>query len=163
MISYADTPFVNFKTFNKLIREVNKETPIAILGFISENPSGYGRIIKDDLENVIKIIEERDASKDILDLKLCNSGIMAVEGKKLFQYLDKIEVSKNGEYYLTDIVEICSQNNKKVKLVLGSEDEFFGVNNKNDLAKAEKIMQKKMRQYAMSTGVTLKDPDSVFF
>ena len=163
LISYADTPFVNFKTFNKLIREVNKETPIAILGFISENPSGYGRIIKDDSENVIKIIEERDASKDILDLKLCNSGIMAVEGKKLFQYLDKIEVSKNGEYYLTDIVEICSQNNKKVKLVLGSEDEFFGVNNKNDLAKAEKIMQQKMRLYAMSTGVTLKDPDSVFF
>ena len=61
--------------------------------------------------NVIKIVEERDANENILNLNLCNSGIMAVEGKILFEYLDKVQKSTNGEYYLTDIVKICSQNN----------------------------------------------------
>ena len=163
LISYADTPFVKPETLEKLINNVNKETPIAILGFNAENPSGYGRIIKNRSNNVIKIVEERDANENILNLNLCNSGIMAVEGKILFEYLDKVQKSKNGEYYLTDIVKICSQNNKQIKLVLGSEDEFFGVNNKNELAKAEKIIQDKMRNYAMSIGVTLKDPETVFF
>lgn len=163
LVAYADTPFVNSQTLEKLIKNIETGSKISILGFNTNNPSGYGRIITDEMSKVIEIIEERDANKENKRISLCNSGILAAKADDLFNYLEKIKITKNGEYYLTDIVKICKNMGHEISMVLGESDELLGINNKLDLTKAEKIKQDYMRKNALINGITLKDPNSVYF
>ena len=162
LITYADTPFISPKTIKKIIRKIVDGCKISILGFETDNPNGYGRIITNQNNQVLEIIEDRDANDEIKNIKLCNSGILAGKAKDIFDYLDQVKLSNKGEYYLTDIVSICSKNMNKVGFVLGSPEELIGVNDRIDLSNAEKIIQEKLKNILLSKGVTLIDPSSVY-
>jgi len=112
-VLYADTPFVQKRTLERVFKSLERETDVTVLGFEPEEPGFYGRLITEDGE-LTAIVEARDASVDILEIGLCNSGVMAASTADMFSALDRVG-NKNvkGEYYLTDIVEILRGDGKK--------------------------------------------------
>ena len=163
LICFADTPLVKPETFQKLLQSINSKNKLAILGFRTSHPNGYGRIITNKNNSVIRIVEQRDANQDDLKVTLCNSGILAGKACDIFDYLEKINIANNGEYYLTDIIKVCSDSGHTVKIILGDHKEFLGVNNRSDLAEVEKIFQQQLRTAALSNGVSMINPSTVYF
>lgn len=180
LVLFADTPLITSQILREMIEKKNPdlkeirdpeeemgtrlETGVVVLGFNAENPEGYGRLLKNDRNQLDRIIEHRDASPSERALTLCNSGVMLIDGKKIGVWLRSIRASKNtGEYYLTDIVAIARSDGYSADLVEASEDDTLGVNSRSDLARVEAVFQHKMRLKAMQQGVTLIAPETVFF
>ncbi len=163
IVLYGDTPFVSQKTIKKLIKKIaEKEAKIIIAAFISNKENQYGRLITDK-ENILKIVEYKEANEQERQIKLCNSGIMAFDlatAKKLIPQINNNNSKK--EYYLTDIVELANKNNDKVQYITTLEDEVQGVNNKVELAKANQYYFQQKREESLLSGVTMIDPQSVF-
>jgi bifunctional UDP-N-acetylglucosamine pyrophosphorylase/glucosamine-1-phosphate N-acetyltransferase len=162
LILYGDTPFIESQTLENII-ENSKENDVSVLSFKADNPASYGRLVTNG-KNLEKIVEFKDASKEEKDINLCNSGVMAINGAKINDLLAKIDdQNASEEFYLTDIVAIAKKENLKCSFIKCSEDEVLGVNSKLQLSEAEKVFQDKMRQKMMLEGVTLIDPNSVYF
>ncbi|MDB2550259.1 bifunctional UDP-N-acetylglucosamine diphosphorylase/glucosamine-1-phosphate N-acetyltransferase GlmU [Rickettsiales bacterium] len=162
LILYGDTPFIAEKTLINII-ENSKQNDVSILAFEAENPASYGRLVTKGVA-LEKIVEFKDATSEEKQINLCNSGVVAINGAKINNLLDRID-NKNAssEFYLTDIVAIAKDDNLKCSFIKCAEDEVLGVNSKIQLAQAEKIFQNKKRYKMMEEGVTLIDPDSVHF
>ena len=94
---------------------------------------------------------------------MCNSGILAGRACDIYNYLNKVKKSSNGEYFLTDIISLCVKDGSKVGLVSSSEEDLIGINDREDLSKAELIIQNRLRTQHMKNGVTMLDPRSVYF
>lgn len=163
IIAYADTPFISANTIRKLVFQIKNGFKISILGFETDEPSGYGRIITDNNNQVLKIIEENDADEEVKKINLCNSGVLAGKASDIFEYLDQVKLSNNGEYYLTDIVTICTSRGSKVGFVQSTEEEFIGINDRIDQSEAENIIQEKLVKKHLLNGVTLLNPNSIYF
>jgi bifunctional UDP-N-acetylglucosamine pyrophosphorylase/glucosamine-1-phosphate N-acetyltransferase len=134
-----------------------------VLGFRPRDPGHYGRLVvgADGLE---AIVEYKDATEEQRGLTLCNSGVMAVDGARLFDWIDRLSNDNaKGEYYLTDIVALARADGLTCGFVEGAEEEFLGVNSRVELAAAEAIVQGRLRRAAMENGATLRDPSSVHF
>jgi len=161
-VLYADTPFVKPETLERVFDSLER-TGVTVLGFEPEEPGFYGRLITEDGE-LTAIVEARDATNEILDIGLCNSGVMAASTKDMFSALDRVG-NKNvkGEYYLTDIVEILRGDGRAARVITADEGEVLGVNSRVDLATAEMAFQVGMRQAMLVKGVTLRDPDTTYF
>ncbi|OUR78016.1 UDP-N-acetylglucosamine diphosphorylase/glucosamine-1-phosphate N-acetyltransferase [Alphaproteobacteria bacterium 46_93_T64] len=166
LILYGDTPLITRDTLDKMIatRQSDDKTAVVVLGFEPENPAEYGRLVTSKDGNLQAIVEYADASADIRQINLCNSGVMAINSAYIGDLIGALD-NKNskGEYYLTDIIEIARDQGLNCKVVVGDEKELLGVNNRMQLAEAEKIAQTTWRNKAMSAGATLIDPESVFF
>ena len=164
LILYADTPLVSAQTMATLTRQVQDGAAVAVLGFEPENPGSYGRLKQNDKGALDAIVEAKDASDDELAIRLCNSGVMAIDTEFLTKRLNDID-NKNAksEYYLTDIVALARQDGLDCAITHADADEVMGVNAKDELAIAEKIYQNRRRQAAMRDGVTMLDPDTVYF
>ncbi len=163
-ILYADTPLIKSETLEKMAEQVSNGADIAVLGFIPLEPGAYGRLILAADATLDRIIEAKDATSDELEVDLCNSGVMAIRSQILQDQLPKISNDNaKGEYYLTDIVELARTAGSKAVVVEGDEDEVLGVNSRLELAVAEEIFQNRMREQAMVNGVTLLDPQTVYF
>ena len=161
VICFADTPFVSKKTIENLICSIKNGNDIAITSFIKNDKNSYGKIILSQDNKPIKITEDRGSK---LNAPLCNGGIMAFNSKIMFDLLSKIRpdnVSK--EYYLTDVVGIASKKDIKIDLIRIDEQEILGINSREDLALAEKIIQTKLRHFFLNQGVTLIDPKTNYF
>jgi len=159
LVLYGDTPLITSETLQKMI---DTNADVTVLGFNPDNPFGYGRLVVQN-NKLEKIVEEKEANTDEQKIIFCNSGVIAIEGKHLFNLL--AEVNNNnakGEYYLTDIVEIANSKGLTCKAVEGNEDEVLGVNSRVQLAEAENILQQKLRIQAMENGTTLIAPETVF-
>ena len=163
IVAYADTPFIEADTIRKMINQIQNGFKISILGFKTNNPTGYGRIITEKNNEVIRIVEENDANKEIKSITLCNSGVLAGKASDIFEFLDQVELSNNGEYYLTDIVSICAKQGSKIGYIECLEEELIGINNRADQAKAENFIQDRLIQHHLLNGVTLLNPKSVYF
>ncbi len=162
-ILYADTPFVTKRTLNRVYKSLENGTDVTVLGFEPENPGAYGRLITHKGE-LTAIVEAREASPEELAVGLCNSGVVAASVKNMFWALDRVDNNNlKGEYYLTDIVQILRSKGKKAKAIIADTEEVMGVNSRVDLAIAEMAFQVRMRQAMLSKGVTLRDPDTVYF
>ena len=162
-VLYADTPFVRKETLERVFESLDRGTDVTVLGFEPEEPGFYGRLITQDGE-LTAIVEARDASNVILDIGLCNSGVMAASTKDMFSALDRVgNENVKGEYYLTDIVEILRGDGKMARVITADEGEVLGVNSRIDLAAAEVSFQASMRQAMLTKGVTLRDPDTTYF
>ena len=161
-VLYADTPFVKPETLERVFDSLER-MGVTVLGFEPEEPGFYGRLITKDGE-LTAIVEARDATNEILDIGLCNSGVMAASTKDMFSALDRVG-NKNvkGEYYLTDIVEILRGDGRAARVITADEGEVLGVNSRVDLATAEMAFQMGMRQAMLIKGVTLRDPDTTYF
>src|SRR5690606_35206584 len=135
---------------------------VAILGFEPVDPTGYGRFITDG-ERLLAIREHKDASDEERGIGLCNACILAFRAEVFRDLIDKIDTNNaQGEYYLTDLVNLANQAGKKVGYGLAPEVDVMGVNDRRQLARAEKLFQQIRRDELMSAGVTMRDPDSVW-
>ncbi|WP_026941606.1 bifunctional UDP-N-acetylglucosamine diphosphorylase/glucosamine-1-phosphate N-acetyltransferase GlmU [Hellea balneolensis] len=162
-VLYADTPFVSHKTLERVFKSLDNGTDVTVLGFEPEEPGFYGRLITEGGE-LTAIVEARDASNEILDIGLCNSGVIAASTQDMFSALERVgNDNVKGEYYLTDIVEILRGDDKTARVITADESEVLGVNSRLDLATAEVAFQMGMRQAMLTKGVTLRDPDTTYF
>jgi bifunctional UDP-N-acetylglucosamine pyrophosphorylase/glucosamine-1-phosphate N-acetyltransferase len=164
LILYGDTPLLRAATIGKVRAELEAGADLAVVGFESENPSGYGRLLLDDRGRLVGIREEKDASEAERALKLCNSGIMGFRsGRTLLDLLGRIgNDNANKEFYLTDAVALAHAERLEARMVAADRSEVLGVNSRAELAAAEAIMQTRLRDAAMANGATLIAPETVF-
>ena len=163
LVLFGDSPFVTSKTMQNMIAEREKGASVVVLGFKTPTPSQYGRLIVKNNE-LKAIVEFKDANEEERQINLCNSGVMCIDGEKLFSLLKKVD-NKNAqsEYYLTDIVKIANEQGLTCKVVEALEEETEGVNSRIDLARMEQRVQQKLRKDAMANGATLINPETVTF
>jgi len=159
IILYGDVPLISTNTIKSLIAQ-SLPTGFSLLSIILDDPSGYGRIVRDKNKVIQSIVEQKDADDEKQKINEINTGIMAIQGSLLKKYISQLEPNnKQGELYLTDIVEIAVSDNVTISsLVCDNVSEVMGINNKNQLAEAERIYQQKQAQDLMSNGLTIKDP-----
>ena len=160
IILYGDVPLISTNTIKSLIAQ-SQLTGFSLLSVILDDPSGYGRIVRDKNKLIQAIIEHKDADDDKQKINEINTGIMAIKGSLLKKYISQLEPdNKQGELYLTDIVENAVSDNVTISsLVCDNVSEVMGINNKNQLAEAERIYQQKQAKDLMSNGLTIKDPN----
>ena len=164
VILYGDAPFVLAPRIEEMFALRASKGGIAILGFEARDPFGYGRLVRAEDGTIARIVEEKDASAEERAFRLCNSGVYCADARVLFQLLAMVKNDNaKREYYLTDIVALGRSAGFATHLVMGEEDETRGVNSKADLAAAEAVFQRRKRAEMMDAGVTLIDPDTVFF
>ncbi len=163
LVAYADTPLVKPSTFAALRAPLADGAAVVVMAFEAKDPTGYGRLLTSGGE-VLAIREHRDASDEERKITLCNGGLMAIEGEVALTLLDKVD-NKNakGEFYLTDIVEVARSLGLKTAVTVVPEVEIHGVNDRAQLAAAERMIQDRLRDEAMASGVTLVAPETVFF
>jgi len=159
IILYGDVPLISTNTIKSLIAQ-SLPTGFSLLSIILDDPSGYGRIVRDKNKVIQSIVEQKDADDEKQKINEINTGIMAIQGSLLKKYISQLEPNnKQGELYLTDIVEIAVSDNVTISsLVCDNASEVMGINNKNQLAEAERIYRKKQAKDLMSMGLTIKDP-----
>jgi bifunctional UDP-N-acetylglucosamine pyrophosphorylase/glucosamine-1-phosphate N-acetyltransferase len=162
IVVYADTPLVTAETLARLREPLAKGAAVVGLGFEARDPTGYGRFIMSG-DELLDIREHKDASEEERRITLCNGGLMALRGDVALDILDKLE-TKNAqkEYYLTDAVSIARRLGHRSAMVIASEEEVHGINDRAQLAAAERMIQERLRQEAMMSGVTLVAPETVF-
>ncbi|NLB19759.1 MAG: bifunctional UDP-N-acetylglucosamine diphosphorylase/glucosamine-1-phosphate N-acetyltransferase GlmU [Clostridium sp.] len=159
----GDAPLIRSETVIELLKvHETGENSATLLTSIIEEPSGYGRV-KRVGESVEKIVEHKDCTEDELLIKEINAGMYLFDVKELMFALDDLKNDNvQGEYYLTDVIEIMKQKNLKVGASITDFDETRGVNSRVQLAEAEAILQKRINTYHMNEGVTLIAPGSTY-
>ena len=165
VILNGDTPLITAETINKAIEyHKNNGNQATVITAILDDATGYGRIVRDNDGSVLKIVEQKDASKEEKKINEVNSGMYVFDAQSLVYALDKITPNNaQGEYYLTDTLEILLSAGKKIGgYAISDNDEIRGINDRVQLNEAEKIMQKRINEYHMRNGVTMRNPESVF-
>jgi bifunctional UDP-N-acetylglucosamine pyrophosphorylase / glucosamine-1-phosphate N-acetyltransferase len=165
LVLYGDTPLLRPETLKAVLGELEAGADLVVIGFEAADPTGYGRLLFDDKSRLAGIREEKDATAAERALTLCNSGIMAFRsGETLSGLIARIgNDNAKGEYYLTDAVGLAYQDGFQTRVVLSHGDEVLGVNSRSELAVAEALMQRRLRDAAMEHGATLVAPETVFF
>ncbi|GAB4538851.1 MAG: bifunctional UDP-N-acetylglucosamine diphosphorylase/glucosamine-1-phosphate N-acetyltransferase GlmU [Parvularculaceae bacterium] len=163
VILYADTPLIRPETLEKLAAALSGGADVAVLGFDSDAPGAYGRLVTDE-SGLAAIVEAKEATAEQLEISFCNSGVMAVRADLLRALLPKLSnANAKGEYYLTDLVALARESGARCMAIAGVEEEFIGVNSQAELAAAEAIFQRRARRAALEAGVTLSAPETVHF
>lgn len=163
MVLFGDTPLITSQTLEDMKGRIEQGGGVAVLGFQSHNPQGYGRLILDDEGNLVAIREDADLSPMERNIKLCNSGVMAFNAAGLSALLSGITNNNSkGEYYLTDAIQIASLAKIQISVAQCPEDDVMGINNRAQLAVAEAVTQDRLRLRAMANGATLVAPETVF-
>ena len=159
IILYGDVPFISTNTIKSLIAQ-SQLTGFSLLSVILDDPSGYGRIVRDKNKLIQTLLEQKDADDEKQKINEINTGVIAIKGSLLKKYISQLKPNnKQGELYLTDIVEIAVSDNVIISsLVCDNASEVMGINNKNQLAEAEGIYRQKQAKDLMSKGLTIKDP-----
>ena len=162
VILYGDVPLVSLKTLKRLIRVATPKS-IGVLTFQTENPKGYGRIIRGEDKNIADIVEEKDASLAEKAITEVNSGIISVQSSILGPLLDKIN-NKNAakEYYLTDIVSVATKEGiSAIPLRLDNTNELLGANTPIELHNLERIYQESQANKLINGGVNVADASRI--
>jgi len=162
-VVYGDHPLLRGSNFRAVLDRLDAGWDAAILGFEPADPTGYGRFITEG-DRLLAIREHKDASEEERRIGLCNACILAFRAEVFRELIDKIDTNNaQGEYYLTDLVKIANAAGKKVGFGIAPENDVMGVNDRSQLARAEKLFQETRREDFMKAGVTLRDPESVWF
>ena len=165
MVLCGDTPLLRGETLARLVTEHQKSKASAtVLTARVNDPTGYGRIIRDASGQVLKIVEQKDADSQERAINEINTGIFCFERVALFDALNKINCNNaQGEYYLTDVLAILANNHSNVQAVVVEDyEETLGINSRVQLADAEKILRRRKLVDLMDNGVTIMDIDSTF-
>jgi len=163
LVMFGDTPLIDPAALEAARARLAAGAAVAVLGFRTENPAGYGRLIEKD-GRLVAIREDKDCSAEERKITLCNSGLMAIAGRHALELLDAVgNANAKGEFYLTDIVGIASAQGLEVVATETGFESALGINNRAELAEAEALWQQRRRRAAMLAGVTLVSPDTVFF
>lgn len=159
----GDTPLIKQSTIERLFNDhIENKNAATILTAIVDDPTGYGRIVREKNE-VLKIVEHKDCTEEELKITEMNSGIYCFDIELLSEALDKLKNNnEQGEYYLTDVIEILKSKNETVGAVITDYEETIGVNSRVQLAQAEEILKSRINLMHMENGVTLIDPKTTY-
>jgi bifunctional UDP-N-acetylglucosamine pyrophosphorylase/glucosamine-1-phosphate N-acetyltransferase len=159
LVLYGDVPLITVDTLTELIEAAGK-SKFSLLTSLVDEPGGYGRIVRDDNNEVVRIVEEKDASNDENKIREINTGVMVTNGKALKQWVDKLEdKNSQNEFYLTDVIEMAVNDGIKVNTVQPhSEVEIRGVNDRAQLSELERYYQLIQAHQLMRRGITIMDP-----
>jgi bifunctional UDP-N-acetylglucosamine pyrophosphorylase / glucosamine-1-phosphate N-acetyltransferase len=164
LVLFADTPLALPETFIHLRDKLGEGAGVVALGFTPADPSGYGRLLTDDSGALLAIREHKDASPAERAVKLCNAGLMALDGARALDWLGRIDnANAQTEYYLPDAVAVARGEGAICAYVTAPAEEVLGVNDRVQLAAAEEEIQNRLRRAAMLNGATLIAPETVFF
>ncbi|MFU8896823.1 MAG: bifunctional UDP-N-acetylglucosamine diphosphorylase/glucosamine-1-phosphate N-acetyltransferase GlmU [Gammaproteobacteria bacterium] len=162
LVLYGDVPLIEAATLRPLVQAAGKGK-LALLGVRLEDPTGYGRIIRDAGGRVVRIVEQKDASESELAVKEVNTGILAAPAGRLRSWLAGLSnANSQGEYYLTDVVAAAVAEGVPVDLMLApTVAEVLGINDRAQLAGMETALRARITRDLMAAGVTLVDPARV--
>ena len=161
---YGDMPLLTIETLQRLITTHAENQPaITMLTVLSDDSMGFGRVIRDEKGEVQKVVEEVDCTPEQRQIKELNCGIYCFRAAWLWPRLPNIQLSRKGEYYLTDMVEMAVREGEKVNaVILDDVREVIGINDRTQLAWAENVLRDRVRVSWMRAGVTLIDPQTTF-
>ncbi len=164
VILNGDIPLITAESIKKAVnyhRENGNQA--TVITAVLDDATGYGRIVRGDDGGVRKIVEQKDANDEEKKINEINSGMYVFDSESLLYALEKLTPNNaQGEYYLTDTLEILLNAGKKVGgYAIADNDEIRGINDRIQLDEAEKIMQKRINEYHMRNGVTIRNPQSV--
>ncbi len=165
LVLAGDTPLLRAETIGAVMKKHEESGSAAtILTCMFENPTGYGRIIRDDKQYFECIVEEKDTNDAQKLIKEINSGIYCFKAAQVFPALEKLSTSNaQGEYYLTDVFEILQAEGNKIDVLLyDANEDIYGVNDKVQLSHCEKILRLRKNEEMMRAGVTLIDPNTTY-
>ena len=160
VVLYGDTPFIGADTLAAL---VSHPADVVVLGFEAADPGRYGRLVVRG-DKLDRIVEYKDADEATRAIALCNSGVMAADAALLRDLVGRLgNDNASGEYYLTDVVGLARQEGRSAAVVTCDEAETLGINTRAELAAAEAAFQARRRAEMLENGVTMADPQTVWF
>lgn len=163
LVCYGDTPLVRAEILAQIVTEhITKQATITFLTACSEGPSDFGRIVRDVSGRVQSIVEVKRATPEQLRIDEINSGVYCFERSWLWPTLEALPRNPGGEYYLTDLIEIASQQGREIATVQGTLDDTVGINNRVQLAQAEQLLRRRILERHMYAGVTILDPATTY-
>lgn len=165
LILCGDTPLMTEDSIRTLL-DYHKDNNLygTVLTTLLDDASGYGRIKRDQDGNIVKIVEDKDATDLEKEIKEINSGVYCFNGKVLKMFLERLDNNNSqNEYYITDIIGILKEENYSLgACVIDNQDEIHGVNSREQLSFSEKIMRQRINKRHMNEGVTIIDPDNTY-
>ncbi|OCP16994.1 bifunctional UDP-N-acetylglucosamine diphosphorylase/glucosamine-1-phosphate N-acetyltransferase GlmU [Ensifer sp. LC163] len=162
LVVFGDTPLITPEPLKAARDGLAAGNDVVVIGFEAADPSGYGRLIVED-GALLAIREHKDATEEERRITYCNGGLMAIDGRKALDLLDRIgNANVKGEYYLTDLVEIVRAIGGRAIAVEAPEEELTGCNTRAELAYIERLWQQRRRHELMLSGVSMIAPETVF-
>lgn len=160
VVTAGDTPLISAATIAELVTTHRDNASAAtVLTSVLDDPTGYGRIVRGPDGRVLRIVEQRDASPDELDIREWNTGIYAFRGDLLGPALAGLDTGNSqGEYYLTDVIARLAAAGHRVGAVRVDAAETLGVNDRSQLAEADRAMRDRINRHWMLAGVSMTDP-----
>ncbi|MEA2119132.1 bifunctional UDP-N-acetylglucosamine diphosphorylase/glucosamine-1-phosphate N-acetyltransferase GlmU [Halovibrio sp. HP20-50] len=160
LILYGDVPLLKRESLSELLAHVD-EQHMGLLTVTLADPTGYGRIVRNDAGDAVAIVEQKDASSAELAITECNTGIMAMTSAQLKRWLPQLSSDNaQGEYYLTDVIAMAANEGTKVRTAQPANAvEVEGINNRAQMARLERAYQRQLADKLMAQGVALADPE----
>ncbi len=165
VILCGDTPLITAETLKEFVEyHKNNKSDLTVMSAIFDNPTNYGRIIRNGNGHVEGIVEEKDATPEQKAVKEINAGIYCLDWKKVKPAFSELKTNNaQGEYYLTDIIKWGNENGLSVNAyTLKNNEEIYGINSKANLAEAAKFLNKRVINKHLTNGVTIIDPDTTW-
>lgn len=159
LVLYGDVPLIRTKTLDALCH-IAARGYLGLLTVRLPDPTGYGRILRNHVGDVVAIVEHKDASEEEREIKEVNTGILALPARYLHEWLPELSADNaQGEYYLTDVIAMAAESGVRIEAIQPAlEQEVQGVNNRAQLAQLERWYQREQAERLMESGVTLADP-----
>lgn len=164
LVTTADMPLITAETLRSLIEAQQRHSgPMTMLTVLSDDPRGFGRVVRDQAGGVQRVVEEIQATHEELQIRELNASVYCFESDWLWEALKRIPLSPKGEYFLTDLAGIAVSEGSAVQAVIAPDPvETIGINTRIHLAEAEAVMRQRVNRAWMLAGVTLIDPASTY-
>jgi len=164
LVANSDFPLITAETYALLVKTHQESgSKLTLSTVVSDEPRGFGRIIRDGKGRIVGIVEDKAATPEEKKITELNSNPYCFDAEWLWDALDQVEKSEVGEYYLTDLVEIAANGGQTIASIeIEDYQESIGINNRVHLAEATKVIQQRINNKWMLAGVTMIDPDKVF-
>lgn len=165
LVIYGDTPLISYQSLKKLIQKHQRnQASCTLLTAVLKNPTGFGRIIRTEDNQIARIVEEQDADTYEKAVGEINVGVYCFKARELFSAIDRLDCNNaKKEYYLTDTIEVLIKKKAKVESVTTSdEQEAQGINSRSDLSRAHAVINKRNIERLVASGVTVVDPATTY-
>jgi bifunctional UDP-N-acetylglucosamine pyrophosphorylase/glucosamine-1-phosphate N-acetyltransferase len=165
VVMYADMPLLSAETLRALVdRQRTSGAAVVMLTLVSDDPRGFGRVVRDERGAVVRIVEEAAATEQERAIRELNAGVYCFDAAWLWQNVDRIPLTQpKGEYYLTDLIGMAVAQGRGVEVApVADENEVLGINTRVHLAEAEAVLRGRINRQWMEAGVTMTDPATTY-